>query len=77
MTEDQKAELARLKARVTETENQMRQAHFALVEFVERFRYTPCLKCGRRVPSPCNTAEDYYEGGPWDFSCEAIWKGEP
>lgn len=35
----------------------------------------PCRMCGRRVTSPCNDAEGYYEGGPWDATCEVYAKG--
>lgn len=36
----------------------------------------PCLMCGRKVSAPCNDAEGYYEGGPWDYACESYARGE-
>jgi hypothetical protein len=35
----------------------------------------PCRMCGRKVVSPCNDAEGYYEGGPWDSACETYARG--
>lgn len=35
----------------------------------------PCRMCGRKVATPCNDAEGYYEGGPWDNECEGYARG--
>lgn len=37
--------------------------------------YEPCRACGRKVKTPCHDAEGYYEGGPWDGSCEEVIRG--
>lgn len=50
-----------------------RQARVALKRLIEKSRLAPCLKCGRRVPWPCNDASSYHENGPWDGSCREVF----
>lgn len=33
----------------------------------------PCSKCNRHVPSPCDDAEGFHTGGPWDGSCREFF----
>ena len=42
-------------------------------EFIDSL--PPCKMCGRKVTSPCNDAEGYYEAGPWDGACDSYAKG--
>jgi hypothetical protein len=71
-------ELAALKKAMESMQEFQRQIAIVqayVVEQLERLRYDPCQACGRRVPSPCNTAGGYHENGPWDFSCQEVLFG--
>ena len=65
-----KREMARIDEEIRELERQRyhhaedaRKAQL-LLDGIE-----PCHQCGRAVPSPCHTADNFHESGPWDYSC--------
>lgn len=46
----------------------------AQLRLIMKLKLRPCNACGRRVTTPCDNAENYYESGPWDFACEDLIK---
>lgn len=54
--------------RAVEAQRRATELERAFIESLE-----PCKACGRKVVTPCNDAEGYYEGGPWDDSCQYVF----